>query len=57
MASGSFASNVLPESDSGLIPALVLVIIVDGLVIHATGDPNVSRFFTLKTLIANLFML
>ncbi len=57
MASGSFASNVLPEIYSGLIPALVLVIIVDGLVIHATGDPNVSRFFTLKTLIANLFML
>lgn len=42
---------------SGLLPALVVVIIVDSVVIYLTNDPNISRYFTLKTLIANLFML
>jgi peptidoglycan/LPS O-acetylase OafA/YrhL len=42
---------------SGLLPALALVIIVDGIVIYWTNDTTVSRYFTLKTLIANLFML
>lgn len=42
---------------SGLIPALVLIIVVDGIVIYFTSDPHVTRHFNLKTLVANLFML
>jgi peptidoglycan/LPS O-acetylase OafA/YrhL len=42
---------------SGLIPALVLIIVVDWMVIYLTSDPNVTRYFNLKTLVANLFML
>ncbi|WKA30778.1 acyltransferase family protein [Bradyrhizobium roseum] len=42
---------------SGLIPALVLIIAIDWIVIHLTADPHVVRYFNLKTLVANLFML
>lgn len=42
---------------SGLIPALVFVVVVDGLVLYLTGEPTLARYYTLKTLIANLFML
>jgi peptidoglycan/LPS O-acetylase OafA/YrhL len=42
---------------SGLIPALVFIAIIDGVTIYFTSDPNISRYFTSKTLIANIFML
>jgi peptidoglycan/LPS O-acetylase OafA/YrhL len=42
---------------SGLIPALVLIILIDCITIYLTGEPTIVRYFTLKTLIANLFML
>jgi peptidoglycan/LPS O-acetylase OafA/YrhL len=42
---------------TGLIPALVLVAIVDFVAIYCTGDPIIVRYYTLKTFVANLFML
>jgi peptidoglycan/LPS O-acetylase OafA/YrhL len=42
---------------SGLIPALALIVIVDAVTIHLTNDSGISRYFTLKTMIANIFML
>src|SRR6185437_10745947 len=42
---------------SGLIPALVLIAIIDGAVVALTGDPTVLRFYTFKTMVANIFML
>jgi peptidoglycan/LPS O-acetylase OafA/YrhL len=42
---------------SGLIPALILIVIVDGITIHLTGDETIARSYNFKTLIANLFML
>ena len=42
---------------SGLIPALVFVVVIDGLVLYLTGEPAIARHYTLKTFIANLFML
>jgi peptidoglycan/LPS O-acetylase OafA/YrhL len=42
---------------SGLIPALLFIGIVDGVTLYFTGEPTISRYFTLKTMIANLFML
>jgi peptidoglycan/LPS O-acetylase OafA/YrhL len=42
---------------SGLIPALAFVAIVDGVTIYLTADPVISRYFTFKTMIANIFML
>ena len=41
---------------SGLIPALVLIIIIDGMTIYLTGEQTIARYYTLKTLVANLFM-
>ena len=42
---------------SGLIPALVFVAVIDGVTIYLTGDPTISRYFTFKTMIANVLML
>ncbi|MCK1475436.1 acyltransferase [Bradyrhizobium sp. 197] len=42
---------------AGLIPALVFVAIVDGVTIYLTNDPAIQRYYTWKTMIANLFML
>jgi peptidoglycan/LPS O-acetylase OafA/YrhL len=42
---------------SGLIPALAFIVIVDGVTVYLIDDPIISRYYTLKTLIANLFML
>ena len=42
---------------SGLIPALFFVVIVDRLVLYITGEPTIARYYTLKTFVANLFML
>ncbi len=42
---------------SGLIPALALIVVIDGITIYLTGDPTISRYFTFKTMIANVFML
>jgi peptidoglycan/LPS O-acetylase OafA/YrhL len=42
---------------SGLAPALIFVTIIDGVTIYFTSDPIIARYFTLKTMIANIFML
>lgn len=42
---------------SGLIPALLFVVVVDGFVLYLTAEPTIARYYTLKTFIANLFML
>jgi peptidoglycan/LPS O-acetylase OafA/YrhL len=42
---------------SGLIPALVIIAAIDAVTIYLTGDPTIMRYFNLKTLIANIFML
>jgi peptidoglycan/LPS O-acetylase OafA/YrhL len=42
---------------SGLIPALVFIVVVDAVVIHLTEDQTIARYYNLKTLVANLFML
>jgi peptidoglycan/LPS O-acetylase OafA/YrhL len=42
---------------SGLIPALVIIAAIDAITIYLTGDPVISRYFTFKTLVANIFML
>ncbi|WP_440640390.1 acyltransferase family protein [Bradyrhizobium sp. PUT101] len=42
---------------SGLIPALMFVVVVDGFVLYLTAEPTIARYYTLKTFIANLFML
>jgi peptidoglycan/LPS O-acetylase OafA/YrhL len=41
---------------SGLIPALALIAAIDGLTLYLTNDPAISRYFTAKTMVANLFM-
>ncbi len=41
---------------SGLIPALAIIAIIDGATIYWTADPTISRYFSLKTMVANLFM-
>jgi len=42
---------------SGLIPALALIVLIDGITIYLTGEPTIVRYFTVKTLLANLLML
>jgi peptidoglycan/LPS O-acetylase OafA/YrhL len=42
---------------SGLLPALAFVLVVDGVTIWLTNDPTISRYYTFKTLVANLAML
>lgn len=42
---------------SGLIPALILIAIVDGIALWWVNDPNVARYYTFKTMLANLVML
>ncbi|HEX9214889.1 MAG TPA: acyltransferase [Bradyrhizobium sp.] len=42
---------------TGLIPALLFVAIVDFVAIYFTSDPTIARYYTLKTFVANLFML
>ncbi|WP_271587496.1 acyltransferase family protein [Bradyrhizobium sp. CCBAU 53415] len=42
---------------SGLIPALMFVVAVDWFVLYLTAEPTIARYYTLKTFIANLFML
>ena len=42
---------------SGLLPALALVIIVDGLTIWLVSAPTIARYYDLKTFLANLVML
>jgi peptidoglycan/LPS O-acetylase OafA/YrhL len=41
---------------SGLIPALGLIVIIDGITIWLTGEPTISRYYNFKTLLANLAM-
>ena len=42
---------------SGLIPALLFVVIVDGMTIYLAGAPDIARYYDLQTLLANLAML
>jgi hypothetical protein len=42
---------------SGLIPALVFVIVVDWITLRLTSEPTIARSYNLKTLVANLGML
>ena len=41
---------------SGLVPALAIIAIIDGATIYWTADPVISRYFSAKTMIANLLM-
>jgi peptidoglycan/LPS O-acetylase OafA/YrhL len=42
---------------SGLLPALMLIVVVDGVTILVTSDPVVITFYNLKTFVANLAMM
>jgi peptidoglycan/LPS O-acetylase OafA/YrhL len=42
---------------TGLIPALLFVVIVDGSVLYLTGEPTIARYYNLRTFVANLLML
>jgi len=42
---------------SGLIPALLFVVFVDGITIYWAGAPDIARYYDLQTLLANLGML
>ncbi len=42
---------------SGLVPALAIIAIIDGVTIYLTHDPIVLRYFTLNTMIANILMM
>ena len=42
---------------SGLIPALLFVVVVDAIVIYGFHEKAAAPYYTVKTFIANLFML
>jgi peptidoglycan/LPS O-acetylase OafA/YrhL len=42
---------------SGLVPALALVLVVDGLTIWLTDEPTILRYYNFPTLLANLALL
>lgn len=42
---------------SALIPALLFVVLVDGLTLHLTGDSDTYRYLDLRTFLANIVML
>lgn len=54
---GHFVIDRFARIYSGLIPALIFIVVVDAVVIHLTGDQTIARYYDLKTLVANLFML
>lgn len=41
---------------SALIPSLAIIFLIDGLTIHATGDPSVARYFTAANFTANALL-
>jgi peptidoglycan/LPS O-acetylase OafA/YrhL len=42
---------------SGLLPALVFVIVIDWMTLFLTSEPTIARYYNLKTFLANLAML
>jgi peptidoglycan/LPS O-acetylase OafA/YrhL len=54
---GQFFIERFARIYSGLVPALIFVAIIDGVTIYFTSSPIILRYFTLKTMIANVFML
>jgi peptidoglycan/LPS O-acetylase OafA/YrhL len=42
---------------SALLPALIVVAVIDGFVIYRTGAPTIARYYDWPTLLANLLML
>jgi peptidoglycan/LPS O-acetylase OafA/YrhL len=54
---GSYFIDRFARIYSGLIPALIFVVIIDGMTIWLTSEPTISSYFNLKTLLANLAML
>ncbi len=42
---------------SGLIPALGLIVLVDGITVYLTGNQTIARYYNVPTLLANLIML
>jgi len=53
---GTFLIERTARIYSGLIPALLLVVIVDGIVLHFDNDPSISVAYNLRTFLVNLAM-
>ncbi|WKA26394.1 acyltransferase family protein [Bradyrhizobium roseum] len=53
---GTFLIERTARIYSGLIPALFLVVIVDGIVLHFVNDRSISFAYNLQTFLANLAM-
>jgi peptidoglycan/LPS O-acetylase OafA/YrhL len=53
---GTFLIERTARIYSGLIPALLLVIIVDGIVLHFVNAPSISFAYNLRTFLVNLAM-
>src|SRR5882724_6900197 len=51
---GSYFIDRFARIYSGLIPALIFVIIIDGITIWLMSEPTIWPYFNLKTLLANL---
>ncbi|WKA31266.1 acyltransferase family protein [Bradyrhizobium roseum] len=54
---GTFLLDRFARIYSGLIPALLFVVIVDGIVIYVFNERAFAAFYSGKTFVANLFML
>ncbi|MET0677881.1 MAG: acyltransferase [Bradyrhizobium sp.] len=54
---GTFFLERFARIYSGLIPALIFVVIVDAVVIYGFHERAVAPYYTVKTFVANLFML
>ena len=54
---GTFFLERFARIYSGLIPALLFVVVFDGIVIYGFRENAAAPYYTAKTLIANLFML
>jgi len=54
---GNFVLERFARIYSGLLPALVFVVVVDGVVIYAFDDKTFASGYTAQTFVANLFML
>jgi peptidoglycan/LPS O-acetylase OafA/YrhL len=54
---GTFFLERFARIYSGLVPALLFVVVVDGIVIYGFRENAVASYYTAKTFVANLFML
>jgi peptidoglycan/LPS O-acetylase OafA/YrhL len=54
---GTFLLERFARIYSGLVPALLLVAVVDGIVIYVFNEKTFAAYYTAKTFVANLFML